>query len=72
MCNISTIALKMVKVSKLLQRKLIPYRSNIGRGHFERLNILEIFQDSSSVYGDLTIKSKFLKRIFLVSCLFTI
>ena len=76
MCDpINTIALKMVKVSKLVQRKL--YRSIIflgggGGGYFERLNILEIFQDSYCAYRDLTIKSKLFKNIFLLSCLFTI
>ena len=38
--SINTIALKMVKVSKLVQMKVIPYRSNIGRGHFERLRVI--------------------------------
>ena len=32
-------------------------------GNVERLNILEIFQDSYSVYRDLNVKSKFLKNI---------
>ena len=32
MQSINTIAPKMVKVSKLVQRKLIPYRSIIGFG----------------------------------------
>ena len=68
----NTIALKMVKVSKLAQRKLIPHRSIIGLGHFERLIILEIFPDSYCVYRDLTIKSKLFKKTFLLSCLFTI
>ena len=36
------------------------------RAHFERLNILETFQDSYSVWRDLTIKSKFLRNIFAV------
>ena len=31
---------------------------------------MEIFQDSSFLYKDLTINSKFLKNIFLLSCLF--
>ena len=60
---INTIALKLVKVSKLVQRKLIPYRSNIRPGHFD---VLEISQDSYFVYGNLTIKSKFLRNIFFV------
>ena len=68
----NTIALKMVKVSKLAQRKLIPHRSIIGLGHFERLNTLEIFPDSYCAYRDLTIKSKLFKNMFLLSCLFTI
>ena len=59
---------KMVKVSKLVQMKLIPYRSIIESGSFRRLNILEIFQNIYCVYGYLTIKSKFLKNIFLLSC----
>ena len=33
----STIALKMVKVSKLAQRKLIPHRSIIGLGAFRKI-----------------------------------
>ena len=57
---------KMVKVSKLVQRKLIRYRSILGLGHFKGLNILEIFQDSCCAYRDLTIKSKFFKNIFAV------
>ena len=56
----------MLKVSKLVQRKLIPYRSIIGLGHFERLNILEVFQDSCCAYRDLTIKSKFFKTYWLI------
>ena len=71
MQSIHTIALiKMVKVSELVQRKLIPYRSIIGfGGHFERLNILKIFLDSYCAYRDLTIKSKLFKNIFLLSFL---
>ena len=34
---INTIALKMVKVSKFVQRKLIPYRSIIGLGAFRKI-----------------------------------
>ena len=41
-------------------------------GYLENLNILEIFQDSYGAYRDLTIKSKFFKSIFLLSCLFRI
>ena len=33
----STIALKMVKVSEVVQRKLIPYRSIIGSGAFRKI-----------------------------------
>ena len=33
----NTIALKMVKVSKLAQRKLIPHRSIIGLGAFRKI-----------------------------------
>ena len=33
----NTIALKMVKVSKLAQRKLIPHRSMIGLGAFRKV-----------------------------------
>ena len=47
---------------------LIPYRSNIRLGAFRKIKYLKIFQDSYSVYGDLTTKSKFLKSIFLLSC----
>ena len=47
MQSISTIVRKLIKVSESVQRKFIPYRSNVGSGHFERLNILEIFQESS-------------------------
>ena len=41
--------LKLVKVSKLVERKLLAYSyrdQNIGSGHLERLNILEILQNS--------------------------
>ena len=68
----NTIALEVVGVSGLVQRKLIPHGSVIGLGHFERLNILEIFPDSYCAYRDLTIKSKLFKNMFLLSCLFTI
>ena len=61
--------LKMVKVSKLVQSKLIPYRSIIGLGAFQKI---KYFQDSYCAYRDLTIKSKLFKNIFLLSCLFTI
>ena len=37
MQSINAIALKMVKVSKLLQRKLIPYKSMIGLGAFRKI-----------------------------------
>ena len=37
MQSINTIALKMVKASKLLQRKLITYRSMIGSGAFQKI-----------------------------------
>ena len=37
MQSINTIALKMVKVSKLVQRKLIPYRSIIGLEAFRKI-----------------------------------
>ena len=37
MQSINTIALKIVKVSKWIQRKLIPYRSNIGSGAFRNI-----------------------------------
>ena len=33
----NTIALKMVKVSKLAQRKPIPHRSIIGLGEFQKI-----------------------------------
>ena len=33
----NTIALKMVRVSKLAQRKLIPHRSIIGLGAFRKI-----------------------------------
>ena len=33
----NTIALKMVKVSKLAQRKLIPHKSMIGLGEFQKI-----------------------------------
>ena len=72
MQSINTIALKIVKVSKLVQRKLIPYRSIRGLGYFERLNILEIIQDSYCAHRNLTIKSKLFQNIFLLSYLFTI
>ena len=37
MQSINTIALEMVKVSKLVQRKLIAYRSIIGLGAFRKI-----------------------------------
>ena len=37
MILIGTIALNIVKVSKLLQRKLISYRSLIGLGAFQKI-----------------------------------
>ena len=37
MQSINTIALKMVEVSKLVQRKLIRYRSMIGLGAFRKI-----------------------------------
>ena len=37
MQSINTIALKMVKVSKLVQRKLIPLRSIIALGAFRKI-----------------------------------
>ena len=46
--------------------------NNRRGGHFERLNILEIFQDSYCAYRDLTIKSKLFKSMFMLSCLLTI
>ena len=70
-CKFS-IVLKMVKVSKLAQRKLIPHRSIIGLGAFRKINILEIFPDSYCAHRYLTIKSKLFKNMFLLSCLFTI
>ena len=57
----------MVKVSKLVQRKLIPHRSNVGSGAFRKINILKIFQDSYYVCRDLTISQSSLKPSF--SCL---
>ena len=33
----NTIALKILKVSKLVQRKLIPHRSIIGLGAFQKI-----------------------------------
>ena len=68
----NTIALKMVKVSKLAQRKMIPCRPIIGLGAFGKIKNLEIFQGSYCAYRDLTIKSKLLKNMFLLSRLFTI
>ena len=35
--SINTIALRMVKVSKLVQRNLIPYRSIIESGAFRKI-----------------------------------
>ena len=37
MQSINTVALKMVKVSKLVQRKLIPYRSALQLGVFRKI-----------------------------------
>ena len=55
------------KGPKLVQRKMIPYRSNIESGHVERLNILEIFQYSYSAYRDCDHTGKVpQKHIFVV------
>ena len=54
----------MVKVSKLVQRKLIPYSSIIASGAFQKLIILEIFHNSYSVYRDLTISQSPSKTYF--------
>ena len=60
---LNTIALKMVKVSKLAQRKLIPHRSITGLGHFEKLNILEIFPDSyCAITEEFDHKVKIIKK----------
>ena len=58
----NTIALKMVKVSKLAQRKLIPHRPIIGLGSFRRLNILEIFPDSYCAYTGFDHKVKIIQK----------
>ena len=63
----NTIAQKMVKVSKMAQRKLIPHRSIIGLGAFRKIKYFEIFPDSYCAYRDLTIKSElFKKHVFVV------
>ena len=55
----NAIALKMVMVSKLARRKLIPHRSIIGLGAFRKIkSVLEIFPDSYCAYSDWTINSK--------------
>ena len=41
MQSISIIALNMVKVPKLVQKKLIPYRSKIGSGAFRKIKYFE-------------------------------
>ena len=64
----NTIALKMVKVLKLAQRK---HRSIIGLGVFRKIKYFGDIPDSYCAYRDLTIKSKLFKNMFLLFCLFT-
>ena len=72
MQSISTIVRKLIRVSEFVQRKFIPYRSNIGSGAFRKIKYFgDISRQLFSVYRDLTIKSKFPKNIFLLFCLFT-
>ena len=48
----NTIALKMVKVSKLAQRKLIPHRSIIGLGAFRKIKYFgDISRQIMCIYG---------------------
>ena len=58
----------MVKVSKLAQRKLIPHRSIIGLGAFQKIKYFGDIPDSYCAYRDLTLKSKLFKNMFLLSC----
>ena len=69
MQSINTMALKIGKVSKLIQRKLILCRSKVKSEAFRKVRNLEILQDSYFAYRDLTIKLKFLENVFLLSCL---
>ena len=48
--SINAIALKMVKVSKLVQRKLIPYRSIIGLGAFRKIQYFGDTPNTANVY----------------------
>ena len=56
----------MGKVSKLVQRKLLSYRSNIGSEAFRKTKYFGDIPSSYSVYRDLIIKSNFLKNILLL------
>ena len=48
----NTIALKMVKVSKMAQRKLIPHRSIIGLGAFRKIKYFgDIPRQLLCIYG---------------------
>ena len=72
--SISTIALKMVMVSKLVQRKLTPYRSNIGSRSFRKINKMKYFGDYPRqlfcVQGfNHTLKSSSKPLILLLFCL---
>ena len=68
----NTFALKMVKVSKLAQRKLIPHRSIIGLGVFRKIKYFGDIPRQLLCIQGFTIKSKLFKNMFLLSCLFTI
>ena len=63
----NTIALKMVKVSKLVQRKLIPHRSIIGLGAFRKIKYFgDIPRQLLCIYG-LNHKVKIIqKHVFVV------
>ena len=50
MQSINSIVLKMVKVSKLLQRKLIPYKSIIGLGLRKILKIFWRYSQTAIVH----------------------
>ena len=63
--SINTITLKMVKVSKLVRRKLLPYISNIRFGAFWKIKHFgRYFKTGILCTGIWLIKSKFLKNIF--------
>ena len=71
MQSVHTIALKMVKVSKLVQRKLIPYRSIIGFGAFRKIKYFGDIPRKLLCKKGFDHKVKILQKHILLSCLFT-